>query len=131
MLSATELLTVAISGAVVVGASIGATVYMAGYEGGAQDRGASTSRGAYELSDAFFTCRDKVSQAIPYKIRNLNVDSRSSRFDADDKALVVFLDLEVIERPGAFYSKHNYAAKVTCSVSSETNQVLGFNVRKV
>ena len=131
MLSTAEIVTVAISGAAVVGASVVGTVFLAG-EGASQAQSSvGFSRSSYDLSDAFFTCRDQVSSAVPYRIRNLSVDTRSSRFDEPSNNHVVFMDMEVIERPGSFHSKHNYAAKVTCNVSVASNEVVGFKVRRM
>jgi len=131
MLSSVEVLTVAISGAAVVGASVVGTVYVTGESRNSHAERPALVGAAYDLSDAFFTCRDQVSKAVPYRVRNLSVDSRSSRFDEVANNHVVFMDMEVIERPGSFHSKHNYSAKVTCNVAAASNEVVGFNVRRM
>ncbi len=132
MLSVTELATVAFSGIAVVGASVVGTVYMAADDGPTRAAGVVKEGVARtDISDAFFVCSDQVAKAVPYRVRNLSVDDRSSRYDAAANNHVVFMDMEVIERPGSFHSKHNYPARVTCSVSAASNQVVGFKVRRL
>lgn len=131
MLSSTEIFTVAISSVVVAGTSIVGTVYLAGDGSGevAYEGAAATAR--HDLGDAFFTCRDQIAKAIPYRVRNVSVDSRSSRYDEQRNNNVVFIDAEVVERPGSFHSKSNYQARITCSVAAANNEVVGFKVRKM
>ncbi len=131
MLSSAEIITVAISSVVVTGASIVGTVYLAGDEVERGSHGSASQAVRYELSDAFFTCRDQIAKAIPYRVRNVSVDSRSSRYDEQQNNNIVFIDAEVVERPGSFHSKSNYQAKITCSVAAASNEVVGFNVRKM
>lgn len=132
MLSATELITVTLSGAAVVSASVIGTVYMAAENDSTRPAGAVQESGLHtDIGDAFFACTDQVAKVVPYRVRNLSVDDRSSRYDATANNHVVFLDMEVIERPGSFHNKHNYSAKVTCSVSAASNQVVGFKVRRM
>ena len=131
MLSTAEIVTVALSGVAVVGASVVGTVYLAGGGEAPSESGAAFNRASYDMSDAFFTCRDQVAEAVPYRVRNLSVDTRSSRFDEVSNNHIVFMDMEVIERPGSFQSKHNYSAKVTCNVAAASNEVVGFKVRRM
>lgn len=131
MLSSAEILTVAISGVMFTGASVVGTVYFAAGDGDLPAYETSSGAVRYELGDAFFTCRDQIAKAIPYRVRNVSVDSRSSRYDEERNNNIVFIDAEVVERPGSFHSKSNYQAKITCSVAAASNEVVGFNVRKM
>lgn len=131
MLSSTEIFTVAISSVVVAGSSIVGTVYLAGDSNGEAPTERVATAVRHDLGDAFFTCRDQIAKAIPYRVRNVSVDSRSSRYDEQGNNNIVFIDAEVVERPGSFHSKSNYQAKITCSVAAANNEVVGFKVRKM
>jgi len=134
MLSVTEAATALAAAGTIVATGVAATLYFSGEGGGGLLSGAGSSpdpgRYAYEMSDAVFSCRDQVVKSIPYKVRNMNIDSHSSRYDEEQNSNVVFIDLEVIERPGSFYSKYSYSAKVMCSVSAASNEVTSFKVRR-
>lgn len=134
MFTKAEIITSLVSGAGVVGVSVMATTFLAGGGGAgnlatvAEARG--ESRHLYELSDAFFTCRDQAAKAVPYKVRNVNIDSHSSRYQADSNTNMVFMSLEVIEKPGSFYSKSNYEATILCQVSAANNEVTRFRITR-
>ena len=134
MLSVTEAVTALAAAGTVVAAGVTATLYFAGAGGQGLLNGADLppdpGRYMYEISDAVFSCRDQVSKSIPYKVRNMNVDSHSSRYDDRQNSHVVFIDLEVVERPGSFYSKYSYSAKVMCNVSAASNEVTSFKLRR-
>ena len=136
MVKASELITVLGVGTSVVALTIGATLYLSGETGNSiQQLSSSDSpfgEGShrFDIGDAFFPCRDHLSNAIPYKLRNINVDSHSSRYDEQDNSHVVFIDLEVMDRPGAFYSKYSHSAHVVCRVSAANNEITSFKVRK-
>lgn len=82
----------------------------------------------YELADAFDTCRSRVPSAIPYKVRNLQVDHRSSHFEKDVNKHQVFLNLEVIEQKDKGLG---YDAQISCQVSASNNKVTSFRIRKL
>lgn len=134
MLSVTEIATALAASGTVVATGVAATLYFTGEGGAGLLSGAEVpldpGRYAYEMSDAVFSCRDQVSKSIPYKVRNVNVDSHSSRYDDGQNSHVVFIDLEVVERPGSFYSKYSYGAKVMCNVSAASNEVTSFKLRR-
>ncbi|GAA5316537.1 MAG: hypothetical protein AseanaTS_17410 [Candidatus Pelagadaptatus aseana] len=134
MMTRAELITTLISGVGVVSMTVMATLYWAGEAGRSTSNnivvGAISERQLYELSDAFFTCRDQIGQAVPYKVRNINVDSHSSRYQQDKNAHFVVIDLEVVEKPGSFYSKSNYDAKIYCQVSAASNEVTSFRMTR-
>ena len=124
---------VAASGAAVgvVVLSVAATLQLSGGAGtGGQvlEGEADSNRYAYQMSDAIFSCRDQIGQSIPYKVRNINVDSHSSRYEVDENTHLVFMELEVLEKPGSFYSKYSYDAHIVCSVSAANNEVTNFKV---
>lgn len=134
MFTKAEVITSLVSGVGVVGVSVMATTFLAGGGGSGSDSRQTISdtstRHLYELSDAFFTCRDQLTKMIPYKVRNVSVDSHSSRYQGDDNTNMVFMDLEVVEKPGSFYSKSNYDARVLCQVSAANNEVTNFKVTR-
>lgn len=117
----------------VVTLSVVATLQLSG-EGGAggeaADRVIDPSRYAYQMSDAIFSCRDEIGKSIPYKVRNINVDSHSSRYEELENTNLVFMELEVLEKPGSFYSKYSYDARIVCGVSAASNEVTRFKVIK-
>ena len=133
MFTKAEIITSLVSGAGVVGMSVMATTFWATGSSQSSVNQASSdseSRQLYELSDAFFTCRDQVAKAVPYKVRNVNIDSHSSRYQADKNTNMVFMDLEVVEKPRSFYSKSNYEAKILCQVSAANNEVTSFRITR-
>jgi hypothetical protein len=132
MLKTKEILTVFAAASTVIGASVATTLYVTNSSTEEIDAKAGNGSGriAYNLSDAFFPCRDHIQKAIPYKLRHVTVDSRSSRYDEKDNAHVVYVDLEVIEKPGSFYSKYSYSAQAVCTVSAASNEITAFTVRK-
>ena len=134
MMTRAELLTTLVSGVGVVSMTVMSTLYWAGECGRSSVNtevvGALSERQLYELSDAFFTCRDQIGQAVPYKVRNINVDSHSSRYQQKNNSHFVVMDLEVIEKPGSFYSKSNYDAKIYCQVSAASNEVTSFRMTR-
>lgn len=135
MLSIAETLTVLGASTTVVAVSVVGTLYFTNdipaVDPLSVDRNApGNSRIAYDISDSFFPCRDHISKALPYKVRNVNVDSQSSRYDADDNSYLVFIDLEVMDRPGTFLTKYSYSAHISCRVSASNNEVTSFKVRK-
>jgi len=134
MLSVTEAVTALAAAGTVMAAGVAATLYFSG-EGGSgllssANPPPNPERYAFEMSAAVFSCRDQVAKSIPYKVRNMNVDSHSSRYDEEQNSNVVFIDLEVVERPGSFYSKYSYSAKVMCSVSAASNEVTSFKLKR-
>ena len=131
--SSAEIVTVAVSCCAVVGATVAGTLYATGQLGSNTVSEPDWVKGkvAYELGDAFFTCRDHVPEVIPHKVRNLVVDTHSSRFNEKTKSNIVFMDADIIERPGSFNSRSNYRAKITCDVSVVNNEIKAFNVRRI
>lgn len=131
MLTQAEWLTSIISASVVVTATVATTIYLS--DATSLNTAKSDSEGSnirYELSDAFFTCRDQISKSIPYKVRNINIDSHSSRYEKQHNSHLVFIELEATERPGSFYSKYTYDAKILCRVSAANNEVTEFKVSR-
>lgn len=132
MLKTNEILTVFAAASTVIGASVATTVYLtdSSTDQATPKTAIEGTRHAYNLSDAFFPCRDHIQKAIPYKVRHVSVDSRSSRYEEKDNTHVVYVDLEVIEKPGAFYSKYSYSAQAVCTVSAASNEITAFRVSK-
>ncbi len=135
MLSLSEAVTALAAGTTVVSATVVGTLYlsdeMPAIESPFSSQHESSSRRiAYDISDSFFPCRDHIAKALPYKVRNVNVDSLSSRYEEDDNTYLVFIDLEVMDRPGTFLTKHSYGAHISCRVSAANNEVTSFHVRK-
>ncbi len=138
MIRASELLTLLGAGVSVMGLALAATLYVGGppfkVSVGQQEQKQqviSEKRRAFDLSDSFFSCREHIPNSIPFKVRNIDVDTRSSRYDEKHNAYVVFIDLEVREKSRDFYNKHSYQAKIICRVSAADNQILSFKVRRV
>ena len=135
MLSLTESLTVLGASTTVVAVSVVGTLYFSNESANIDSlfstkQEYSESRVAYDISDSFFPCRDHIAKALPYKVRNVSVDSLSSRYEAADNTYLVFIDLEVMDRPGTFLSKYSYGAHIACRVSASDNEVTSFTVRK-
>jgi hypothetical protein len=133
MLTQAEWLTSIISSAVVVTLTVTLTTTMylpdsASFNTANSLSGESNFR--YELSDAYFTCRDQINKAIPYKVRNINIDSHSSRHEENNNSHLVYIDLEITDRTGSFYSKYTYDAKILCRVSAASNEVTEFKVSR-
>ncbi len=132
MLKTNEILTVFAAASTVIGASVATTLYLtdSSTDKATPKTAIEGTRHAYNLSDAFFPCRDHIQKAIPYKVRHVSFDSRSSRYEEKDNTHVVYVDLEVIEKPGAFYSKYSYSAQAVCTVSAASNEITAFRVSK-
>jgi len=116
----------------VVGISVVATVYFAG-EGGANNppinlEEASASH-RYVISDAYYLCRDHLDSAVNQQVRNIHVDSHSSRYDANRNHNVVFINLELVERIGETFGAAR-DAQVVCRVSAADNEIKSFQVNK-
>lgn len=110
----------------VVGVSVGATYYIA--EGGnasADDVQQVAGPHRYVISDAYYQCRDHIDTAISQKVRNINVDSHSSRYDQDRNDNVVFIDLELLRD-----ATSGENAKVVCRVSAADNEIKSFQVNR-
>lgn len=136
MIKVAEIITAVGAGTSVVAVSIAFTVYFSGNARNSTQQilNAESLYGegsrSFDISDAFFPCRDHIASAIPYKARNINIDSRSSRYNEQDNSHLVFIDLEVMDRPGTFYSKYSYNAHVVCRVSAASNEITSFKVLK-
>lgn len=134
MLAVKEVVAASVAGSGVVVLAVVSTLYMAGDGGGSllssPGDTLNPERYAFEMSDAIFSCRDELAKSVPYKVRNIDIDSHSSRYEAGRNVNLVFLDLEVVERPGSFYTKYSYEAKVACSVSAASNEVISFKLRR-
>ena len=118
----------------VVGISVAATMYVAGDGSGFGGNSSiepvvENEAHRYVISDAYYLCRDHIDTAITQQVRNINVDSHSSRYDADRNDNVVFINLELIERVGeAFGSAQD--AQIVCRVSAADNAIKTFQVNK-
>jgi|GEM_PF-1237689 len=135
MLSLTESLTVLGASSTVVAVSVVGTLYFSNESTSIDSLLGVKSeynefRVAYDISDSFFPCRDHIAKALPYKVRNVSVDSLSSRYEASDNTYLVFIDLEVMDRPGTFLTKYSYGAHIACRVSASNNKVTSFSVRR-
>jgi hypothetical protein len=135
MLSLSEAVTALGASGAVVSATVVGTLYFSNEMPAIEspfssDSKVNSRRVAFDISDSFFPCRDHISKALPYKVRNVNVDSLSSRYEEGDNTYLVFIDLEVMDRPGTFLSKHSYGAHIACRVSAANNEVTSFQVRK-
>ena len=135
MLSTSEILTTLGASTTVVAASVVGTLYFSNEMPSVgmtspDSLGAEKNRVAYDISDSFFPCRDRIKKALPYKVRNVSVDSLSSRYETESNTYLVFIDLEVMDRPGTFLSQYSYAANISCRVSASNNEVTSFRVRK-
>jgi hypothetical protein len=130
MPSVVEIATAAGAMATVVGISVAATVYFA--EGSDLEPSfdpAVSGPHRYVISDAYYLCRDHIDSAVPYQVRNIHVDSHSSRYDENRNDNLVFIDLELVERVGeTLGSARN--AQIVCRVSAASNEISSFQVNK-
>ncbi len=83
---------------------------------------------SFELADAFNVCRDRLPSAIPYQVRNIEIDHRSSHYEQDVNKHQVFMKLEVLEKKS---KGQGYNAQVSCQVSAASNKVTSFRIRKL
>ena len=129
MLSVAEIATAAAAMATVVGVSVAATIYFA------EDSDATSATlpiaesgpHRYVISDAYYLCRDHISTAVSSDVRNIHVDSHSSRYDEGRNDNLVFIDLEVMDRADPAAAQ---AAKIVCRVSAADNEIKSFQVNK-
>jgi hypothetical protein len=130
MPSVAEIATAAGAMATVVGISVAATVYFAeGSDIGASIDPIANGPHRYVISDAYYLCRDHIDSSVPYKVRNIQVDSHSSRYDENRNDNLVFIDLELLEQAeepiGAARD-----AQIVCRVSAASNEIKSFQVNK-
>ena len=114
----------------VVGISVAATVYLAEGDGtqlAATDSDAATGSHRYVISDAYYLCRDHIDTAVPYDVRNIQVDSHSSRYDENRNDNVVFIDLELLQKANQGPAR---AAQIVCRVSAASNEIRSFQVNR-
>ena len=136
MIPLSEIVTAAATCVSVVALSVGATLYVTGDSSNSQgerlvsvDEQSVVSRRRYDIGDAYFPCRDHIQSQIPQTVRNVNVDSHSSRYDDLRNDNVVFIDLELIEgEAGAM--RQVKGAQVVCRVSAANNEITAFQLRK-
>lgn len=132
MPSVAEIVTAAGAMVAVVGISVAATVYVAedGDVTGESENVNSEVNAPhrYVISDAYYLCRDHIDTTVSQQVRNINVDSHSSRYDEGRNDNLVFIDLELIERQGGS-SGLARAAKVVCRVSAANNEIKSFHVK--
>ncbi len=124
-----EVLTVLSAGVSVVAVSVTSTLYLGRADSGELELAAESVRRAYDISDAYFPCRDQISRAIPYHVRNINIDSRSSHYDERDNNHVVFVGVEVMDSGPSVY-RQSYDAQIVCRVSAANNEISSFKVKK-
>ncbi len=134
MPSVAEIATAVTAMVTVVGVSVAATVYFSDGSDTSSipttaDRDTSGQH-RYVISDAYYLCRDHIATAVNNTVRNINVDSHSSRYDQASNDNLVFIDVQILEDEGAgqFGSAKN--AKVECRVSASSNEIRSFQVRK-
>ena len=115
----------------VVGISIAATTYFA--EGRSAEFSADpeiiSGPHRYVISDAYYLCRDHIDSAVPGNVRNIQVDSHSSRYDENRNDNVIFINLELLERGGQSFDSAQ-DAQIVCRVSAADNEIKSFQVNK-
>ena len=110
----------------VVGVSVGATYYMAeGSNAAVTEVEQNIGPHRYVISDAYYQCRDHIDTAITQKVRNINVDSHSSRYDQNRNDNVVFIDLELLADVNV-----GEEAKIVCRVSAADNEIKSFQISR-
>jgi hypothetical protein len=127
-----DIVTAVIAGVSVVGLSIGTTLYITSDDSKTSSASASAvieqhdQIRRYGIGDAYFPCRDRIQDDIQTPVRNVNVDSHSSRYDDLRNDNVVFIDLQLVDQ-GAKDAKD---AKIVCRVSATNNEITAFQLRK-
>ena len=133
MLSVAEIVATAGAMITVVSVSVAATVYFS--DGTSSDRELTDAEREgmgprrYVISDAYYLCRDHIDTAVPYGLRNINVDSHSSRYDEDRNDNLVFIDLQLLEGDGEF-NQPGQDAQIVCRVSAANNEIKSFQLTK-
>lgn len=134
MLTKAEWLTAAVSAAGVVSMTVMATIFWS--NGGTAPtmtvagESPQTGRQLFEMSDAYFTCRDQISRVVPYRVRNINIDSHSSRYQESENSNFVVIELEVADESGGAFAKTSYDARVLCQVSAANNEIRRFRLTR-
>lgn len=130
MIPLSEILTAVAAGTSVVALAIGATLFIT-------SDSSSTSTVAYQeqaveashrfgIGDAYFPCRDRIRSDVELPVRNVNVDSHSSRYDTLRNDNVVYIDLQL---PGNTLADTE-GAKIVCRVSAASNEITAFQLRR-
>lgn len=135
MIPVSEIITAIATGVSVVALSVGATLYVTSdsSENDATQAGntlelAQASVRRYDIGDAYFPCRDHIQAEISQPVRNVNVDSHSSRYDELRNDNVVFIDLQLADASAP--TREAKDAQVVCRVSAANNEITAFQLRK-
>lgn len=132
MVPLSEVLTALAAGVSVIALSVGATLYVTkdsdssaiDSEVPVAESVATTRR--YGIGDAYFPCRDRIQVDVNQKVRNVNVDSHSSRYDDLRNDNVVFIDLQLLGES----TSDAEDAQIVCRVSASSNEITAFQLRR-
>lgn len=126
-----EITTAVVAMASVVGISVGATVYFGEGESTSNEVPEITEIGPhrYVISDAYYACRDELDERLSQEVRNIHVDSHSSRYDTSRNLNEVYIELDLIDRNGGG-AESTESAKILCTVSAASNEIRSFDISK-